>query len=96
MAKNVLTIKDWYRTTYATDELGEEIDGKVTFLDLKNALDNEEDVYEVIGVGDSLVRERCFEKLAGICGVGYDDIYDRWLHGARARRAAWTARILAV
>lgn len=96
MAKNVLTIKNWYETTYPEDGLGAELDGKATFLDLQKALESGKDVYAVIGVGDSCIRERCFDKLASIWGVGYDAVYDMWLYGARARRAAWTARILAI
>jgi len=36
-------------------------------------------VYEYIGVGDSLIRERCFERLAEIAGVSYDEIYSKWV-----------------
>jgi hypothetical protein len=31
-------------------------------------------VYEYIGVGDSLIRERLFEKLAEITGHEYEDL----------------------
>lgn len=70
-------IKEWYMKEYPTDELGAEINNEITFEDLFVALDK--DVYEVLGVGDSIVRERCFEKLAEIMNVAYEDIYYKWL-----------------
>jgi hypothetical protein len=42
-------------------------------------LDNYENIYDLIGVGDSLVRERIFEALAEIMNVEYDYIYHQWL-----------------
>lgn len=70
-------IKEWYMKEYSTDELGAEINNEITFEDLFVALDI--DVYEVLGVGDSVIRERCFEKLAEIMNVDYEDIYYKWL-----------------
>lgn len=45
------------------------------------ALDTYKDVYELIGVGDSLVRERLFRRLAEIMEVDYNYIYQQWLMG---------------
>ena len=70
-------IKEWYMKEYPTDELGAEINNEITFKDLFVALDK--DVYEVLGVGDSIIRERCFEKLAEIMNVDYDYIFEKWL-----------------
>lgn len=75
-------IRDWYMSEY-DDPLGEEIDETVTFLDLFEALDHYRDVYDVIGVGDSVIRERCFCKLSEIMECDYDYIYDQWLMSAR-------------
>ena len=36
---------------------------------------------EVFGVGDSVVRENIFQKLAELRNVDYDVIYNEWLHG---------------
>lgn len=89
-----LTIRDWYTATYPTDDLGHDIAPKANFLGLKNVLEAGEDVYDYIGVGDSLVRERVFEKASGIWGVSYDRVYALWLDGGRARRKAYVARVL--
>lgn len=39
------------------------------------------DVYDRLGVGESVVRERVFAELSARIGCGYDDIYDAWLNG---------------
>ena len=72
-------IKEWYIKEYPTDELGAEINNEVTFEDLFIALDTYKDVYEVLGVGDSVIRARCFGKLAEIMNVDYEDIFEKWL-----------------
>lgn len=75
-----LNVKEWYRGEYSTDDLVEEIKDTVTFKDVFEALDNYEDIYEVIVNGiDSIVRERIFNKLATLMEVDYDYIYDQWL-----------------
>ena len=73
-------IKNWYTHYYETDELGQEINSMATFNDLHRALLDGRDVYEVIGVGDSLVRERLFDELAILLGVSYEDVYNMWLN----------------
>lgn len=72
-------IKEWYIKEYPTDELGVEINNKITFKDLFIVLDTYKDVYEALNVWDSIVRERVFDKLAKIMNVDYDYIYEQWL-----------------
>jgi predicted glycosyltransferase len=69
-------IKDWYKSKYESDDLSDEIKPDVTFEDLNNDLPN---VYEVIGVYDSIIRERIFIELAYKMKVKYDVIYNGWL-----------------
>ena len=73
------TIKEFYLSNYPTDELGNEIHSKATFIGLFEVLDTYKDVYEYIGVHDSIIRERIFEKLANEMGIDYNEIYDQWL-----------------
>ena len=75
-------IKDWYIKEYPTDELGVEINNKITFNDLFIVLDTYKDVYEALGVWDSIVRERVFDKLSKIMNVDYDYIFSQWLKSA--------------
>jgi hypothetical protein len=75
-----MNIKEFYLNTYPTDELGVEINDKATFDGLLNTLLYSKDVYEYIGVYDSLVRERLFEKAALILKKPYDYVYNLWLN----------------
>ena len=75
-------LRDWYMKNYPDDELGKEINPDADFDGLFEALDNYQDVYEYFGVGDSLVRERLFSRLAEIMGCGYDVVYEQWLRAA--------------
>lgn len=74
-----MTIREFYLETYPTDDLGNEINPHATFEGLFETLDRYRDVYEYIGVGDSIIRERCFERLAEIMDCSYDVIYDQWM-----------------
>lgn len=72
-------IGDWYRKTYEDDDLGDSINREATFRDLFDALDYHQDVYNLIQVGDSLIRERLFSELARLTGMSYETIYQQWL-----------------
>jgi hypothetical protein len=76
---NPMTIREFYLETYPTDELGLELNETPTFAGLLNQLITDADVYRYIGVSDSLVRERLFEKLAEELEVSYEYVYDLWL-----------------
>ena len=72
-------MRNWYMKTFPQDERGDYMNSYNTFEDLWNALQNKENVYNVIGEGDSLIRERLFDKLSQIKGVKYKDVYNLWL-----------------
>ena len=74
-------LRRWYVKNYPDDELGKEIDPVADFDGLFETLDNYQDVYEYIGVGDSIIRERLFSHLAKIMGCGYEVVYEQWLRG---------------
>ena len=75
-----MKIKEFYLNEYPTDELGEELNENATFVGLLNCLYEGNDVYDYIGEGDSLIRERLFEKLAQDLGSSYDYVYNLWLN----------------
>ena len=77
-----MNIREYYLATFPTDELGTEINPHATFEVLLHVLNNYEDVYEYIGVSDSLVRERCFQRLSELTNTDYEDIYYLWLIAA--------------
>lgn len=72
-------VKQWYVSKHASDELGRELDDTLTFQRLWDGLNKGVDVYELLGVGDSIVREFVFDELAKRKGVDYDVIYNMWL-----------------
>ncbi len=53
------SIKGAYQMLYSDDELGYQLND-VTFEDVFRTLDNYGSVYKLIGVYDSIVRERIF------------------------------------
>lgn len=72
-------VKEWYMETYPSDELGADIDGSLTFNEALSAMQGGKDIYDVLGVGDSLVRERVFEGLSDASGKSYGEVYSIWL-----------------
>lgn len=72
-------IRDFYMNAYPTDEFGSEIDPEITFYDLYDVMSEGEDVYNWIGVHDSVIRERVFERLAEIMGIDYGDVYNQFI-----------------
>ena len=73
-------VMDWYVQNFPSDELGRDIDPKLTFDDALKAVSLGSGFYDAIGVGDSVVRGRVFQELADRNGVSYDNIYEAWLH----------------
>lgn len=72
-------IQEWYQATYPDDDMGREITPNISWYDLWLALLSNRDVYDIIGVSDSLVRERIFQELADTMGVDYNVVYYVWL-----------------
>jgi hypothetical protein len=75
-----MTLREYYLSKYPTDELGVELNETPTFAGLLNQLIVGGDVYKYIGVGDSIIRERLFERLAEELNVKYDYVYELWLN----------------
>ena len=74
-----MTIKQFYLETYPTDDMGSDIKDDTTFLGLVTELSGGKDVYDYLGVYDSLIRERLFSELAKQLKTTYDEIYNMWL-----------------
>lgn len=79
-----LNIKKWYKDIFPDDDIVSAIKDNVTFKDIYNCLNAHENFYAAIGTGDSVVRERIFEKLRDLLSanghkVEYSDIYQTWL-----------------
>lgn len=73
------SVKKWYLNEYPEDDLGEEINGDINFIDMFTALNAKIKIYDFINVHDSLIRERIFAKMSELSGIPYGEIYDKWL-----------------
>ena len=77
-----MKISTYLRVNHSDDGIVmEEADPRTcgTFKDLERVLRYGGNVYQVIGINDSVVREYAFEGLANLMGVSYDDVYDMWI-----------------
>jgi len=75
-----MTIKQFYLETYPTDDMGNDIKDDTTFLGLVTEISSGKDVYDYLGVYDSLIRERLFSELAKQLKTSYKNIYNLWLN----------------
>lgn len=78
-------IHDWYVANFPDDQMGKRIDPTVTFSDLMtyiNTVENSysDEVYIILGVSDSVIRERVFQELSDRYGISYAIIYNEWLN----------------
>ena len=74
------SIRKWYVKAYPTDDLGPELVGN--FAGALETMAKGGCIYDYMGVGDSLVRERLFTRLSEMLGLDYDHIYELWLNQA--------------
>ena len=72
-------ISAWYAAEFSDDEMKDELYTGVSFQKLYDMLSSN-DLYSIIGVDDTVVRERCFSKLAELMQVDYSVIYEKWLN----------------
>lgn len=72
------SIRKWYVKAYPTDDLGPELVGN--FEGALETMAQGGDIYDYMGVGDSLVRERLFTRLSEMLGLDYEHIYQLWLY----------------
>jgi hypothetical protein len=73
------TIQSWYLNTFLDDAEGVSLKRNVTFEQAYNCLKSKEDFYEFIGVADTIIRERIFEKIAELYEIDYSVVYNQWL-----------------
>ena len=77
-------VQGWFLDSYPDDECGQYINPNITFKHILKALNAGKDIYEVIGFGDSLIRELIFNRLSVILNVTYDRIYEMWLENSES------------
>lgn len=72
------SIRKWYVKAYPTDDLGPELVGN--FAGALETMSKGGDIYDYMGMGDSLIRERLFTRLSEMLGLDYEHIYQLWLN----------------
>jgi hypothetical protein len=77
-----MNVREFYLAKYPSDDMGAGINPQATFDGLLETLNKGKDVYEYLWAYDSIIRERCFEKLSEIMKCEYDVIYQQWLKAA--------------
>lgn len=73
-------VKETYNNCYPSDPLGNALNENLTFVQLLADMQRGENFYKLIGVSDSIVRERIFTLLAIVGGIKYDDVYCMWIN----------------
>ena len=74
-------VREWYMSNYPTDDLGPKIRADISMWDVVGLLNAGlgHRIYDFLHVGDSIVRERIFGRIAKLVGCDYDDVYYTWL-----------------
>ena len=83
-------VKKWYTKNYPQDDLGQEINDSINFWTIYVYLKQGINIYSALGVYDSLVRERVFQKLSEILNVDYETIYQLWLNSDKYEKGGST------
>ena len=74
-------VAEWYAGAFPTDRYYiERLNKGIVFQDVFESLQVGFNVYALLGVSDSIVRERVFDALAKAMGTHYDIVYDQWLY----------------
>lgn len=74
-----MNLKVYYLETYPDDDMGNEINDNATLVGLLYTLYEGEEVYDYIGVDDSIIRERLFNRLTFELKTPNDYVYNLWL-----------------
>lgn len=75
-------LNEHYHKLYPTDTMWEDIDD-CTLEDAFDRFLSGEDIYDVIGTSDSIIRERVFTMFSVITGIDYNVLYDHWMENCR-------------
>lgn len=75
-------VRGWYEARFPDDPCAASIAPGLTFGEALDAVPLGSAFYDVLGAGDSLVRERVFEELSKRSGLAYDELYESWLNRA--------------
>ena len=69
-------IREWYIESFPTDSLGKDIKKGLTPRKVWKRIKNGEDIDEILGVGDSILRNHVINRMSYVLGLSYDTIYN--------------------
>lgn len=72
-------VKIWYMLNHADDDMARGMRPNTTFKEIWEGLKEGKDVYRLLGVCDSWIREIVFDELAHRLNVKYETVYNTWL-----------------
>ena len=72
-------VKIWYMLNHANDDMAREMRPNTTFKEIWEGLKEGKDVYRLLGVCDSWIREIVFDELSRRLNVKYETVYNTWL-----------------
>lgn len=81
------SVKQWLLREYPEEEdFIVDMPDDLTFNDVHEKMLKHEDIYEILNVGDSVIREKVFNGLVEATGYDYDYFYYLWLYGPEDER----------
>ena len=73
-------VRDWMLRAHPEErDMMEDFSETVTFAELVERMRDGENFYEILGCGESVQREHCFNRLSELTDTDYDLWYDLWL-----------------
>ena len=73
-------VRDWMLRAHPEErDMMEDFSETVTFDELVRRMRDGENFYEILGCGESVQREHCFNRLCELTDTDYDLWYDLWL-----------------
>lgn len=72
-------VRDWYMKSYPKDVMRHQVNKDVTFRDVVECLNRNQNPMNMIGTHDPLVRDRIFGKVAVLSNVSFDVVNNKWL-----------------
>lgn len=75
-------VRTWMQIIHPQDDMADKVNPRLTFAQAYVGLKAGKDVYRLLGVGDSALRENLFNGLSLAYNVDYDEFYNMWIDNA--------------
>lgn len=71
-----MEVRTYYKIVFPADELGNDLPKRLTFSGFAKRFKAGKDIYNIVGVHDSVVRKRLTHALQYVLDCSYDEIYN--------------------